>query len=52
MFEFLILVQEFDGDMTVGFLQHRCSALVEGLDLVDDCGLLVLVIDQSVGIHP
>ena len=42
VFEFLILVQEFDGDMAVGFLQHRCSTLVEGLDLVDDCIVTML----------
>jgi hypothetical protein len=34
--EFLILVQEFDGDVAVGFLQHCCTALIEGLNLVDD----------------
>ena len=46
VFEFFILVQEFDGDVAVGFLQHRCSTLVEGLDLVDDCSVVVSVIDQ------
>jgi hypothetical protein len=46
VFEFLVLVQEFDGDMTIGFLQDCCSALIERLDLVDDCMILVLVIDQ------
>lgn len=47
VFELLILVQEFDWDMAVGFLQHRRSTLVEGLDLVDDCRAIVLVIDQG-----
>jgi len=46
VFEFLVLVQELDGDMAVGFLQHRCPALVEGLDLVDHCMTPMLVIDQ------
>jgi hypothetical protein len=44
--EFLILVQELDGDMAVGFLQDCCSTLVKGLDLVDDCMALMSVIEQ------
>jgi hypothetical protein len=48
VFEFLILVQELDGDMAVGFLQHCRSTLVEGLDLVDDYRVSVLVIDQYI----
>lgn len=43
--ELLILVQELDGDMAVCLLQHSCSTLVKGLDLVDDCMAMVLVID-------
>jgi hypothetical protein len=31
-----VLVEEFDRDMTVCFLEYRCAALVEGLYLVDD----------------
>jgi hypothetical protein len=42
--ELLILVQELDGDMAVCLLQHSCSTLVKGLDLVDDCMAMVLVI--------
>lgn len=26
--EFLVLVEEFDGDVAIGFLQDCCSALV------------------------
>lgn len=48
MLELFVLVQKFDGDMAIGFLQHRCSTLVEGLDLVNDCRVYVLVIYKGV----
>jgi len=44
VFELFVLVEEFDGDMAVGFLQDSRPPLVEGLDLVDDCGAQALVL--------
>ena len=34
-----VLVEELDRNMAIFFLQNGCATLVEGLDLVNDCGL-------------
>jgi hypothetical protein len=37
VFEFLVRVEEFDGYEGVGFLDGDGSALIQTLDLVDNC---------------
>jgi hypothetical protein len=33
-----VLIEELDRNMAIFFLQDGCATLVEGLDLVNDCG--------------
>ena len=36
MLKLFVLVEEFDRNVAIFFLQDGCATLIEGLDLVDD----------------